>query len=151
MAERVRPAVVKVFTTTYGPLEGGYHAGGATFGKKRGSGSGVILDPDGYIVTNAHVVLEQFRPETLDQSADTGGSEALPAPSVIPLSARSPEGLTALARRYHDFLTGDEDGSGDGSDEPGLHAGERYRGLAIAGRITDGRGVVRGVPDNLDS
>jgi serine protease Do len=52
VAERVRPALVQVLTTSYGPRS---ERGGLPE-LQRGSGSGVVLDPAGYIVTNAHVV-----------------------------------------------------------------------------------------------
>jgi len=54
LSARVNPTVVQVFTATYGPGKG---AGApAAFGTQRGTGSGVIVDPEGYVVTNAHVV-----------------------------------------------------------------------------------------------
>jgi serine protease Do len=63
--------VVQIFVTGYGPTPGAPAANLIT--KKRGSGSGVILDSNGYIVTNAHVVenanrvrvLIPLRPEEL--------------------------------------------------------------------------------------
>jgi len=49
LAQRVAPSVVQVLTTGYEPADG-------DLVRQRASGSGVILDPDGYVVTNAHVV-----------------------------------------------------------------------------------------------
>ena len=49
LSERIKPAVVQVLTTGYAPGDG-------LLVKQRASGSGVILDPDGYVLTNAHVV-----------------------------------------------------------------------------------------------
>ena len=56
LARVVSPAVVQIFTTSYVPAEGvvARHADLVT--TQRASGSGVIVDPAGYIVTNAHVV-----------------------------------------------------------------------------------------------
>jgi serine protease Do len=69
----VTPAVVEIFTTTFAP--GGAAARASDLiTRQRGSGSGVIVDPEGYIVTNAHVVrgAQQLRVEV--PVAPTGGS-----------------------------------------------------------------------------
>ena len=55
VAARVSPAVVQIITTGYGAFGGG-SAGGDFVATQRGRGSGVILDPEGFIVTNGHVV-----------------------------------------------------------------------------------------------
>ena len=52
----VTPAVVQIFATSYTPGEGVLPHASDLVSTQRASGSGVIVDPNGYIVTNAHVV-----------------------------------------------------------------------------------------------
>ncbi len=58
LVKRVSPAVVEVLVTGYGSgdEEEDDTKGASPFGRERSLGSGVIIDPDGYIVTNFHVV-----------------------------------------------------------------------------------------------
>jgi serine protease Do len=56
VAARVAPAVVQVRVAAYGPVAAGAGGAGALIGTQRSTGSGVVLSPDGYVVTNAHVV-----------------------------------------------------------------------------------------------
>jgi serine protease Do len=55
-AQRAHPAVVRIFATGYVAGEGLLPATADLVATARSSGSGVLVDPAGYIVTNAHVV-----------------------------------------------------------------------------------------------
>ena len=79
LAEIVSPSVVQIFVTGYAgadeedarPIEPAL---------ERSTGSGVIVDPDGYIVTNAHVVENATRLEVELPFATSGGD---PGRSII--------------------------------------------------------------------
>lgn len=56
IAARVQPAVVQIVSSGYVPAGEGVESTGELLRLQRSGGSGVLLDANGYIVTNAHVV-----------------------------------------------------------------------------------------------
>jgi serine protease Do len=78
LAQKVSPSVVQIFVTGYA-LPDEDEAGGDPV-IERGSGSGVIVSPDGYIVTNAHVIENATRIEVELPFAATGG---VPGRSIL--------------------------------------------------------------------
>ncbi len=56
LSRKVSPSVVKILVTGYGPVGEEGHQNAGLIGRQHAIGSGVIVDPAGYIVTNVHVV-----------------------------------------------------------------------------------------------
>ena len=75
LTDTVNPAVVQIYTSSFGALMGSVPQGAALFGHQLATGSGVILDPDGYIITNNHVVQGAKRVQ-VRLSAATLGKDA---------------------------------------------------------------------------
>jgi serine protease Do len=81
-ARTAGPAVVEIFTTTYAPGAGVLPRSADLITPRRASGSGVIVDSAGFIVTNAHVVrgAERLRVEL---------PRAVAGRSILPSTGRS--------------------------------------------------------------
>ena len=76
LTARVWPSVVQILVTSYGAREEG-PAGeprDVVFGHRRSVGSGFVIDPEGYIMTNAHVVANAQRVQILLPPAKVDGS-----------------------------------------------------------------------------
>ena len=82
LSEGVRPAVVQIFTTGLTPSEGVVPSASALLSRQQGSGSGVILDASGYVITNAHVIenATRIRVELPLVEADAGGPRSVLRP-----------------------------------------------------------------------
>lgn len=74
LTQTVSPAVVQIYTSSFGALMGSLPQGAALFGKQQATGSGIILDSSGYILTNNHVVAGAKRVQVrLSRQALGGG------------------------------------------------------------------------------
>jgi serine protease Do len=79
LVKRVSPAVVEVLVTGFGTADEDEEDSSApsSIGRERSLGSGVIVDPDGYIVTNYHVVKGADRVRVVLTPAPTQDSQAV--------------------------------------------------------------------------
>jgi serine protease Do len=100
LSQKVSASVVQIFVTGYAaPEEDDPHAAGQpTF--ERSSGSGVIVDADGYIVTNAHVVENATRIEVELPFAALGGD---PGRSILRRRGRTVGGQIVAIDRETDI------------------------------------------------
>ena len=77
LVNKVSPAVVKIVVVGYGPAESDNKRNTALIEKQTSVGSGVIVDPSGYIVTNAHVVSGAVHLHVILPQPMPAGSSAL--------------------------------------------------------------------------
>ena len=88
LVRRVTPSVVQVIVTGYGPVENNSNNTSLVIGKQQSIGSGVIVDPNGWIVTNAHVVRGSQHVQVVIPATNTDES---PEGSVISARGRAME------------------------------------------------------------
>ena len=75
LIRKVSPSVVQILVSGYGQIEESEHGNtGVVIGRQRAIGSGFIIDPSGYIVTNAHVVKGAQRVQVVLSSANSDDS-----------------------------------------------------------------------------
>src|SRR5271163_2892039 len=75
LIRKVSPSVVQILVSGYGQVEETEHGTtGVVIGRQRAIGSGFIIDPGGYIITNAHVVKGAERVQVLLSDPNTDGS-----------------------------------------------------------------------------
>jgi serine protease Do len=77
LVRRVTPSVVQVVVTGYKPMTEDLSRTDVAVGHGRSFGSGAIIDPDGYIVTNAHLVSGAERIDVIIPADDADGSQRL--------------------------------------------------------------------------
>ncbi|MGH9680414.1 MAG: trypsin-like peptidase domain-containing protein, partial [Candidatus Acidiferrales bacterium] len=83
LVQRISPSVVQIVVSGYGSTQdSGRGETSVVVGRQRTIGSGVIVDPDGYIVTNAHVVKGAEKIEVIVTAGLAGGKGTDDAPSA---------------------------------------------------------------------
>ena len=95
--QRVTPSVVEIFATSYRPGQGLVPRAADLVTTERASGSGVIVDPAGYIVTNAHVVAGAQRLQVEVPIPVTGTSILATRSRTIPATIVGIDAETDLA------------------------------------------------------
>ena len=97
LAARADHSVVQIVTRGYAP---GNEAGPPMLQAQRGSGSGVMVDPSGYIVTNAHVIGAMRRVQVLlPQRSDKDSIRSVlkPSPKVLTATVLGSDRETDIA------------------------------------------------------
>ena len=88
LIRKVSPSIVQILVTGYGPLDDSDRGNtDVVIGRQRAIGSGFIIDPNGYIITNAHVVKGAERVEVVlsSPSSDQSTDDALASKmNVVP-------------------------------------------------------------------
>src|SRR5580704_19453304 len=75
LIRKVSPSVVQILVSGYGQVEESQHGNtGVVIGRQRAIGSGFVIDPSGYIITNAHVVKGAQRVQVVLSSANSDDS-----------------------------------------------------------------------------
>src|SRR5215469_7522667 len=74
LIKKVSPSVVQILVTGFGPVEQEHGSAAAVIGRQRAIGSGFVIDQDGYIITNAHVVSGAQRVQVVLPVASTDDS-----------------------------------------------------------------------------
>src|ERR1700722_7947880 len=76
LVRRVSPSVVQITVTGYGSTQENEQGQTSVLvGRQRALGSGVIVDPEGYIVTNAHVLNGAVKIEVIVPPAGSAGGQ----------------------------------------------------------------------------
>jgi hypothetical protein len=75
LVKRISPAIVKIIVTGYGSTDEYDASDSGPVGRARGLGAGIIVDPDGYIITNYHVVKGADRVRVQITAAPVGDSQ----------------------------------------------------------------------------
>jgi len=90
LIKRVSPSIVQILVTGYGPIESGERGStSVVIGRQRAIGSGFVIDPAGYIVTNAHVVAGAQRVQVVvPEGASDGSLQAILAARTNIVPAR---------------------------------------------------------------
>jgi serine protease Do len=119
LSEKVNPAVVQILARGYAPLQSTDAPGSGLLTRRSVGGSGVILDPDGYIVTNLHVIEGatriQVRLPRPAEGAPPGESVLKPAGELVGASVVGIDRETDLAvlkvnaRNLHYLPLGDSE------------------------------------------
>ena len=86
LTKKVWPSVVQILVSSYGPqTEGSAGNTAVVVGRQRSSGSGFVIEADGYILTNAHVVAGARRVQIVLPAGNADGTlaTALSAKSTL--------------------------------------------------------------------
>ena len=93
MTARVTPSIVQVQVNGYRATDGKDQDETGMIGRQRSLASGVIVDPDGYIITNAHVVKGAQRIRVFLTPGSDNGSQVQSSLGIgehpAPLEAKS--------------------------------------------------------------
>jgi serine protease Do len=77
LTRKVWPSVVQILVSSYGARpEGGPGEANVVVGRQRSVGSGFVIDPEGYILTNAHVVSGALRVQIVLPADNADGTLA---------------------------------------------------------------------------